>query len=112
MSRLKMAPKVCRLDIRKKQYALISMCTSMASTSRRKTPLRRPPAREVIGSTLQRLRVDGIALLLVEQNAMLTFEVTSHRLVLEIRRDRPGWHLRRAARQPPHPPPLPRLVNP
>jgi branched-chain amino acid transport system ATP-binding protein len=38
---------------------------------------------EVIGETLQRLRADGLSLLLVEQNAMLTFEATSHCLVLE-----------------------------
>jgi branched-chain amino acid transport system ATP-binding protein len=42
-----------------------------------------PKLVEVIGSTLQQLRADGIALLLVEQNAMLTFEATSHCLVLE-----------------------------
>jgi hypothetical protein len=45
MSSPKMAPKVCRLDIRKKQNALISMCTSMASAGRRKTPLARPRSR-------------------------------------------------------------------
>jgi ABC-type branched-subunit amino acid transport system ATPase component len=38
---------------------------------------------EVIAETLQRLRADGIAMLLVEQNAMLTFAATSHCLVLE-----------------------------
>jgi branched-chain amino acid transport system ATP-binding protein len=42
-----------------------------------------PKLVEVIGSTLQRLRADGLSLLLVEQNAMLTFEATSHCLVLE-----------------------------
>ena len=42
-----------------------------------------PKLVEVIGSTLQRLRSDGLSLLLVEQNAMLTFEATSHCLVLE-----------------------------
>jgi len=42
-----------------------------------------PKLVEVIGSTLQRLRADGIALLLVEQNAMLTFAATSRCLVLE-----------------------------
>ena len=34
-----MAPKVYRLDMRKKQKALIIMCTSMASAWRRKAPL-------------------------------------------------------------------------
>jgi branched-chain amino acid transport system ATP-binding protein len=42
-----------------------------------------PKLVEVIAATLQRLRADGIAMLLVEQNAMLTFAVTSHCLVLE-----------------------------
>ena len=42
-----------------------------------------PKLVEVIGETLQRLRDDGLSLLLVEQNAMLTFEATSHCLVLE-----------------------------
>jgi branched-chain amino acid transport system ATP-binding protein len=42
-----------------------------------------PKLVEVIGETLQRLRADGLSLLLVEQNAMLTFEATSHCLVLE-----------------------------
>jgi branched-chain amino acid transport system ATP-binding protein len=42
-----------------------------------------PKLVEVIGSTLQRLRADGLSLLLVEQNAMLTFEATSYCLVLE-----------------------------
>ncbi len=42
-----------------------------------------PKLVEVIGETLQRLRGDGLSLLLVEQNAMLTFEATSHCLVLE-----------------------------
>jgi len=42
-----------------------------------------PKLVEVIAGTLQRLRSDGIALLLVEQNAMLTFAATSHCLVLE-----------------------------
>jgi branched-chain amino acid transport system ATP-binding protein len=42
-----------------------------------------PKLVEVIGSTLQRLRADGLSLLLVEQNAMLTFEATSQCLVLE-----------------------------
>ncbi len=45
MSKPKMAPNVYRFDIRKKQYALISMCTSMAATSRVKTPLARPRSR-------------------------------------------------------------------
>ncbi|MGH3249964.1 MAG: ABC transporter ATP-binding protein, partial [Trebonia sp.] len=38
---------------------------------------------EVIGETLRRLRDDGLSLLLVEQNAMLTFETTNDCLVLE-----------------------------
>jgi len=42
-----------------------------------------PKLVEVIGETLQRLRADGLSLLLVEQNAMLTFEATGHCLVLE-----------------------------
>jgi branched-chain amino acid transport system ATP-binding protein len=42
-----------------------------------------PKLVEVICSALQRLRADGLSLLLVEQNAMLTFEVTSSCLVLE-----------------------------
>jgi branched-chain amino acid transport system ATP-binding protein len=42
-----------------------------------------PKLVEVIAATLQRLRSDGIAMLLVEQNAMLTFAATSHCLVLE-----------------------------
>ena len=42
-----------------------------------------PKLVEVIAETLQRLRADGIAMLLVEQNAMLTFAATSHCLVLE-----------------------------
>ena len=42
-----------------------------------------PKLVEVIGETLQRLRSDGLSLLLVEQNAMLTFEATSDCLVLE-----------------------------
>ncbi len=42
-----------------------------------------PKLVEVIGETLQRLRADGLSLLLVEQNAMLTFGATSHCLVLE-----------------------------
>ena len=42
-----------------------------------------PKLVEVIAETLQRLRADGIAMLLVEQNAMLTFAATSRCLVLE-----------------------------
>jgi branched-chain amino acid transport system ATP-binding protein len=42
-----------------------------------------PKLVEVILDVLQRLRRDGLSLLLVEQNAMLTFEVTSECLVLE-----------------------------
>jgi len=42
-----------------------------------------PKLVEVIGETLRRLRDDGLSLLLVEQNAMLTFEVTTDCLVLE-----------------------------
>jgi len=42
-----------------------------------------PKLVEVIAETLQRLRADGIAMLLVEQNATLTFAATSHCLVLE-----------------------------
>jgi branched-chain amino acid transport system ATP-binding protein len=38
---------------------------------------------EVIGETLRRLRDEGLSLLLVEQNAMLTFETTNDCLVLE-----------------------------
>ncbi len=68
-----------------------------------------PKLVEVIAETLQRLRSDGTALLLVEQNAMLTFAATSHCLVLEKRRDRPVRPVRRAARQPSHPPPVPGL---
>jgi branched-chain amino acid transport system ATP-binding protein len=42
-----------------------------------------PKLVEVIGETLQRLRDDGLSLLLVEQNAMLTFEATTDCIVLE-----------------------------
>jgi branched-chain amino acid transport system ATP-binding protein len=42
-----------------------------------------PKLVEVIGETLRRLRDDGLSLLLVEQNAMLTFETTTECLVLE-----------------------------
>jgi branched-chain amino acid transport system ATP-binding protein len=42
-----------------------------------------PKMVEVILDVLQRLRGDGLSLLLVEQNAMLTFEVTTECLVLE-----------------------------
>jgi branched-chain amino acid transport system ATP-binding protein len=42
-----------------------------------------PKLVEVIGETLRRLRDDGLSLLLVEQNAMLTFEATNDCLVLE-----------------------------
>ncbi|MBV9451429.1 MAG: ABC transporter ATP-binding protein [Streptosporangiaceae bacterium] len=42
-----------------------------------------PKLVEVICAALQRLRADGLSLLLVEQNAMLTFEITSSCLVLE-----------------------------
>jgi branched-chain amino acid transport system ATP-binding protein len=42
-----------------------------------------PKLVEVIGETLLRLRSDGLSLLLVEQNAMLTFKATSECLVLE-----------------------------
>jgi branched-chain amino acid transport system ATP-binding protein len=42
-----------------------------------------PKLVEVIAETLQRLRADGIAMLLVEQNAMLAFAATGHCLVLE-----------------------------
>jgi branched-chain amino acid transport system ATP-binding protein len=42
-----------------------------------------PKLVEVILGILQRLRRDGLSLLLVEQNAMLTFEVTTECLVLE-----------------------------
>ena len=42
-----------------------------------------PKLVEVIGETLRRLRDDGLSLLLVEQNAMLTFETTTYCLVLE-----------------------------
>jgi|SRR5579872_31149 len=42
-----------------------------------------PKLVEVILDALQRLRAEGLSLLLVEQNAMLTFEVTSDCLVLE-----------------------------
>jgi branched-chain amino acid transport system ATP-binding protein len=42
-----------------------------------------PKLVETIGDTLRRLREDGLSLLLVEQNAMLTFEATTHCLVLE-----------------------------
>ena len=38
---------------------------------------------ETIGETLRRLRDEGLSLLLVEQNAMLTFETTTDCLVLE-----------------------------
>ena len=38
---------------------------------------------EIIGETLRRLRDEGLSLLLVEQNAMLTFETTTDCLVLE-----------------------------
>ena len=42
-----------------------------------------PKLVEVIGETLRRLRDNGLSLLLVEQNAMLTFETTTYCLVLE-----------------------------
>jgi len=42
-----------------------------------------PKLVEVIGDILRRLRTDGLSLLLVEQNAMLTFEATTDCLVLE-----------------------------
>ena len=42
-----------------------------------------PKLVEVIGETLRKLRDDGLSLLLVEQNAMLTFETTTDCLVLE-----------------------------
>lgn len=42
-----------------------------------------PKLVEVIGETLRRLRGQGLSLLLVEQNAMLTFETTTNCLVLE-----------------------------
>ena len=42
-----------------------------------------PKLVEVIGETLRRLRDEGLSLLLVEQNAMLTFEATTDCLVLE-----------------------------
>jgi branched-chain amino acid transport system ATP-binding protein len=42
-----------------------------------------PKLVELIGDTLRRLREDGLSLLLVEQNAMLTFEATTDCLVLE-----------------------------
>jgi branched-chain amino acid transport system ATP-binding protein len=42
-----------------------------------------PKLVETIGETLRQLRDDGLSLLLVEQNAMLTFETTTHCLVLE-----------------------------
>jgi branched-chain amino acid transport system ATP-binding protein len=42
-----------------------------------------PKLVEVVGETLLRLRADGLSLLLVEQNAMLTFEATSDCIVLE-----------------------------
>ncbi len=42
-----------------------------------------PKLVEVIGETLRTLRDDGLSLLLVEQNAMLTFEATTDCLVLE-----------------------------
>ena len=42
-----------------------------------------PKLVEVIGETLRQLRDDGLSLLLVEQNAMLTFETTTDCLVLE-----------------------------
>ena len=44
-----MAPNVCRLATRKKQNELISMCTSSASTSRLKTPSRRPGIQDARG---------------------------------------------------------------
>ena len=42
-----------------------------------------PKLVETIGETLRKLRHDGLSLLLVEQNAMLTFEATTDCLVLE-----------------------------
>jgi branched-chain amino acid transport system ATP-binding protein len=42
-----------------------------------------PKLVEVVGETLLRLRADGLSLLLVEQNAMLTFEATNDCIVLE-----------------------------
>jgi branched-chain amino acid transport system ATP-binding protein len=42
-----------------------------------------PKLVETIGETLRRLRDEGLSLLLVEQNAMLTFETTTDCLVLE-----------------------------
>jgi hypothetical protein len=44
MSRLKMVEKVARLATLKTQSALIVMCTSSASRSRRNTPARQPRA--------------------------------------------------------------------
>ena len=42
-----------------------------------------PKLVELIAETLQRLRGDGLSLLLVEQNAMLTFETANQCIVLE-----------------------------
>ena len=42
-----------------------------------------PKLVETISETLRKLRDDGLSLLLVEQNAMLTFETTTNCLVLE-----------------------------
>ena len=60
-------------------YALVALGFSLVY----RTMGLSPRLVEVIGQTLQRLRADGIAMLLVEQNAMLTFAATSHCLVLE-----------------------------
>ena len=71
-----------------------------------------PKLVEVIGETLQRLRDDGLSLLLVEQNAMLTFEATVRLPGAGERRACPDGHLRRTARQPPRPFGIPgRLVT-
>ncbi|MFF4625292.1 ATP-binding cassette domain-containing protein [Nonomuraea jabiensis] len=41
------------------------------------------PARGEIAAVLRRLNADGLAIVLVEQNAKLTFEVTTTCLVME-----------------------------
>ncbi len=52
-----------------------------------------PKLVEVIGETLRRLRDDGLSLLLVEQNAMLTFEATDRLPRPGERRGRPVRHV-------------------
>ncbi len=70
-----------------------------------------PKLVEAIGETLRRLRDEGLSLLLVEQNAMLTFE-TDHRLPgARERRGRPVRHRRGTEPQFPRQVDLPRPLT-